>query len=288
MMARAASDSAGGGGSSQLASSAAVGGSVRLLLSPQPLARQMSRGGDTANSPLGLQLSARGDDSTTSSVPTTSVVPAGEVHLVADGAHIMQQVIITGGGGGGGSSHGNGGNGGATPRRISRSASSYAQDGDQATPWASSAAAGLFATPPGASPAAGLRSSDGSRDGGDHYDSGDNSGVDVEPLLAAWEFDAHWPRYPDVSKLSFSSDELDTCFVDLRPYLNPTPHVVHVHAPAARAFDMFRGLGLHHLTVVNDVFDVVGVITRHNLTVEALEASVARKASRKAAVEAGV
>lgn len=100
-------------------------------------------------------------------------------------------------------------------------------------------------------------------------------------VLDAREFDRDWPRYPDVSRLSLPPDVLDGCFVDLRPYASPTPYTVHVHAPLRQAFDLFRGLGLHTLVVVNDVGDVVGVLTRHDLTHDRME-EVARAKSARA------
>ena len=59
-------------------------------------------------------------------------------------------------------------------------------------------------------------------------------------------------------------------FIDLRPYSDPSPLTVHIHAPVARAFRLFRKLGLRHLLVINDSHDVVGIITRADLSQEAL------------------
>lgn len=61
------------------------------------------------------------------------------------------------------------------------------------------------------------------------------------------------------------------CFVDLRPYVNPTPYVIHVESTVQRAYTLFRGLGLRHLPVVNDNNDIVGILTRHDLTEERLK-----------------
>jgi CBS domain-containing protein len=62
-----------------------------------------------------------------------------------------------------------------------------------------------------------------------------------------------------------SEDDLQ-CVLDLRPFLNATPFTVHVHAPLARVYRLFRGLGLRHLVCVDDAHDVVGIITRSSLT----------------------
>ena len=52
--------------------------------------------------------------------------------------------------------------------------------------------------------------------------------------------------------------------------MNSVPYVVKEKAPAMQAFRLFRGLGMRHLVVVNDVHRVRGVITRQNLTHHAL------------------
>ena len=59
--------------------------------------------------------------------------------------------------------------------------------------------------------------------------------------------------------------------MDLRPYINPTPYTVHAQASVERAYSLFRGLGLRHLSVINDCHDCIGIITRHNLVEEYLE-----------------
>lgn len=86
----------------------------------------------------------------------------------------------------------------------------------------------------------------------------------TEPLLRSEDFDAYYPRYPDVADMSLSSEEASS-YLDLRPYLNPTPFTVHLHAPVERAIELFHSLGLRHLVVVNDSHDVVGIITRKDL-----------------------
>lgn len=101
-----------------------------------------------------------------------------------------------------------------------------------------------------------------------------------EPLIKQADFDQYYPRYPDVSKMRIS-DLQRRMFVDLRPYLNAAPYTVHVHAPIARAFELFRSLGLHQLPVINDCHDVVGVLSRHDFTDEHLARCVEAKQSRE-------
>jgi hypothetical protein len=94
-----------------------------------------------------------------------------------------------------------------------------------------------------------------------------------------------YPHYPDVAGLVLSPVER-TMYIDLRPYLNPTPHTVHVHLPVATAFQEFKALALRHMLVVNDCHDVVGIITRHDLLETNIEACVAQKDLRAAVAAA--
>ena len=51
-------------------------------------------------------------------------------------------------------------------------------------------------------------------------------------------------------------------WLDLRPYMQRTPFVVQGNASLARAYRLFRTLGLHHLFVGTPKPQVIGVITR--------------------------
>ena len=92
-----------------------------------------------------------------------------------------------------------------------------------------------------------------------------------EPLLSYDDLEDSYPRYPDPASMSLTEEE-GRMFIDLRPYSDPSPITVHVHAPLSRTFRLFRTLCLRHLLVVNDSHDVVGLITRHDLCAEALHA----------------
>jgi chloride channel 7 len=92
-----------------------------------------------------------------------------------------------------------------------------------------------------------------------------------DALLPYDAFEAMYPRYPDVRSIQLSDEERD-CWMDLRPYMDPTPVTVHSNCPLQRAFKIFRTIGLRHLLVTNNAFDVVGIITRHDLTIHRLEA----------------
>ena len=51
-------------------------------------------------------------------------------------------------------------------------------------------------------------------------------------------------------------------WLDLRPYMQRTPFVVQGNASLARAYRLFRTMGLHHLFVGTPKPQVIGVITR--------------------------
>ena len=61
-------------------------------------------------------------------------------------------------------------------------------------------------------------------------------------------------------------------FIDLKPYLNPSPYVVTEDASYAKLYTLFRTLGLRHLLVVPRPRAVLGVLTRKDLMDEEVEA----------------
>lgn len=75
----------------------------------------------------------------------------------------------------------------------------------------------------------------------------------------------NYPRYPSVDVITVSDTESEL-FVDLRPYMNPAPFSLRETARLSRVFRLFRGLGLRHLVIVNRFNQVVGMITRNDLT----------------------
>ena len=100
--------------------------------------------------------------------------------------------------------------------------------------------------------------------------------ADVSPALAA--IAEAYPNAPEEAPVPADAasavgvrDDDDEC-VDLRAFLNPTPVTVHVRAPAARAAELFRALGLRHLLVIDDGHNCVGVITRKDVVAAALHA----------------
>ncbi|CAG9817829.1 unnamed protein product [Phaedon cochleariae] len=73
-----------------------------------------------------------------------------------------------------------------------------------------------------------------------------------------------YPRYPTIDKISISEEE-KTYFVDLRPFMNPSPYTVLHSSSLPRTFRLFRALGLRHLPIVNDSNEVIGMVTRKDL-----------------------
>ncbi|XP_028161745.1 H(+)/Cl(-) exchange transporter 7 [Ostrinia furnacalis] len=77
-------------------------------------------------------------------------------------------------------------------------------------------------------------------------------------------FRKEYPRYPSIDKLEIAEWE-KTCTIDLRPYMNPSPYTLPHRASLPRLFRLFRALGLRHLPIVNDVNEVVGMVTRKDI-----------------------
>ncbi|KAF8058892.1 CLC-D [Scenedesmus sp. PABB004] len=77
---------------------------------------------------------------------------------------------------------------------------------------------------------------------------------------------------PDAAGLSLSEQE-QGMYIDLGPYANPSYYVVQEDTSLAKAYTLFRSLGLRHLAVIPRASAVVGVITRHDLQASALEAT---------------
>ena len=53
--------------------------------------------------------------------------------------------------------------------------------------------------------------------------------------------------------------------LDSRPYMNIAPVTVSPNCPIIRCYQLFRGMGIRHLPVVNDHNQVLGMITRKEL-----------------------
>jgi chloride channel 6 len=88
--------------------------------------------------------------------------------------------------------------------------------------------------------------------------------VNFKEHVLSWEMlECLYPRYLPVDD---DITELEReCWIDLRPYMNEAPSIIHEHSVVTQAYQMFRHLGLRHLTVIDDNYDVVGMVTRHEL-----------------------
>ncbi|KAJ8664419.1 hypothetical protein QAD02_006081 [Eretmocerus hayati] len=77
-------------------------------------------------------------------------------------------------------------------------------------------------------------------------------------------FRDEYPRYPTIEEVRITEEE-KTYTLDLRPFMNPSPYTLKHSATLPRAFRLFRALGLRHLPVVNDINEVVGMVTRKDV-----------------------
>lgn len=78
------------------------------------------------------------------------------------------------------------------------------------------------------------------------------------------DFRKYEVQHLNIQDIAISEVEMD-CFMDLRPFLNPSPYTVQPTFSLPKLFKLFRGLGLRHLIVTNDHHEPVGMITRKDL-----------------------
>ncbi|KAL0603341.1 LOW QUALITY PROTEIN: Chloride transport protein 6 [Plecturocebus cupreus] len=91
-----------------------------------------------------------------------------------------------------------------------------------------------------------------------------------QPRLSYAEMAEDYPRYPDIHDLDLTLLN-PRMIVDVTPYMNPSPFTISPNTHVSQVFNLFRTMGLRHLPVVNAVGEIVGIITRHNLTYEFLQ-----------------
>ncbi|KAH1223118.1 Chloride channel protein CLC-d [Glycine max] len=70
-----------------------------------------------------------------------------------------------------------------------------------------------------------------------------------------------------IDDIHLSSDDLEM-YIDLAPFLNPSPYIVPEDMSLTKVYNLFRQLGLRHLFVVPRPSCVVGLITRKDLLIE--------------------
>ncbi|XP_015192529.1 H(+)/Cl(-) exchange transporter 6 isoform X1 [Lepisosteus oculatus] len=101
----------------------------------------------------------------------------------------------------------------------------------------------------------------------------ENQSSATQPRLSFSEMTEDYPRYPDIHDLDLLLLN-PRMIVDVTPYMNPCPYTVSPNTHVSQVFNLFRTMGLRHLPVVNAVGEIVGIITRHNLTQEFLLAKL--------------
>uniref|UniRef100_A0A8C5SCV3 Chloride channel protein n=1 Tax=Laticauda laticaudata TaxID=8630 RepID=A0A8C5SCV3_LATLA len=99
----------------------------------------------------------------------------------------------------------------------------------------------------------------------------ENQSSTSQPRLSYADMSEDYPRYPDIHDLDLTLLN-PRMIVDVTPYMNPSPFTISPNAHISQVFNLFRTMGLRHLPVVNAVGEIVGIITRHNLTHEFLQA----------------
>ncbi|XP_041953059.1 chloride transport protein 6 [Alosa sapidissima] len=101
----------------------------------------------------------------------------------------------------------------------------------------------------------------------------ENQSSASQPRLSFAEMTEDYPRFPDIHDLDLALLN-PRMIVDVTPYMNPSPYTVSPNTHVSQVFNLFRTMGLRHLPVVNAVGEIVGIITRHNLTHEYLVAKL--------------
>ncbi|KAH1074047.1 hypothetical protein J1N35_026375 [Gossypium stocksii] len=70
-----------------------------------------------------------------------------------------------------------------------------------------------------------------------------------------------------INDIHLSLDDLEM-YIDLEPFLNPSPYVVPEDMSLTKVYNIFRQLRLRHIFVVPRASRVIGVITRKDLLIE--------------------
>eukprot|EP00250_Pteridium_aquilinum_P004120 c14352_g1_i1 orf=344-2746(-) len=100
-----------------------------------------------------------------------------------------------------------------------------------------------------------------------------NASDSISPGTKSWSLDFMMPRSgkePTIEDIQMTAQEKDM-FLDLHPFTNTSPYTVSENMSLAKAFSLFRQLGLRHLCVVpknKGPSPIVGILTRHDFMPE--------------------
>ena len=106
-----------------------------------------------------------------------------------------------------------------------------------------------------------------------------NSTERISPLVNWDTLECLYPDYPVIEDLEVSERDR-ACWLDLRPYIDLAPLTINEHASVARAYRMFRTLGLRHLIVVTHTNKIRGIATRVDFSTLDIEAKDSIKESQ--------
>ncbi|KAL8105141.1 chloride channel protein CLC-d isoform X1 [Apium graveolens] len=70
-----------------------------------------------------------------------------------------------------------------------------------------------------------------------------------------------------INDIHLSHDDMEM-YIDLAPFVNPSPYIVPDDMSLTKVYNLFRQLGLRHIFVVPRASRVIGVITRKDLLIE--------------------
>lgn len=85
----------------------------------------------------------------------------------------------------------------------------------------------------------------------------------------------------DVDELHFSEVEMSQ-LVDLRPFMQRHPWLIPNTAPLSRAYRLFRNMGLQHMYVIQERPQVMGIVSRKDLSEANAKLALSEKASEAA------
>jgi chloride channel 7 len=85
-------------------------------------------------------------------------------------------------------------------------------------------------------------------------------GISVDDFATKLQSDS-----ADAEPVKISKKAMADRYLDLRPFMNPTPFSVRDISPLSKVYHLYRKMGLRHLPVCNVRNEVVGIITRQDL-----------------------